>query len=276
MPTSPSPRRGGKVPPPVAPGRSLWPRVAVIVVLAVAAVLVSALPASWVTRLLPPSVRAEDFSGTLWHGSAGHVTVNSRDAGALEWRLHPLALFTLHLAADLHWVKGSFVLDGGLDADRGDLSLSNFQGGGPIGDLRDLGVAPGWAGSATVRLQQLSAELHPGRAALKSATGEISVSDLTLPQLAQGANLGGYVLKFSNPAITPDTDAAATLTDTGGPLSVDAAIQLSLKNRTGLFSGAVKERPDTPPALRSELANLAQLHARDAQGRIPVDLEFTF
>ncbi len=277
MPTSPSPRRRGKVPPPAAPARSsLWPWVAAIGVMAVAAVVVSALPASCVLRFLPGMVRAEDFSGTIWHGSAGHVSVNGRDAGALEWRLHPLALLTLHLAADLHWVKGSFVLDGALDADRGDAALTNLQGGGPIGDLRDLGVSPGWAGAAAVQLQQLSVEMHGGAAVLKSATGQISVSDLVSPQVAQGENLGGYVLKFSNPAMTPDTDAAATLTDTGGPLSVDAEIHLSLKNRTGLLSGAVRERPETPPALRSQLANLAQLHARDPQGRIPVDLEFSF
>jgi len=277
MPTSPSPRRGAKVPPPAAaPARSLWPRVAAVAALAVALVLVSALPASSVTRFLPAMVHAEDFSGTLWHGSAGRVAVNGRDAGALEWHLHPLALLTLHVAADLHWVKGSFVLDGALDVDRGEVTLTNLQGGGPIGDLRDLGVTAGWSGSAAVRLQQLSAEVHAGGASLKSATGEISVTDVVSPQLAQGADLGGYVLKFSNPALTPDTDAAATLTDTGGPLGVDAQIQLSLKNRSGLLSGAVKERPDTPPALRSELANIAQLHARDAQGRIPIDVEFTF
>jgi hypothetical protein len=276
MPTSPSPRRGGKVPPRAAPARSLWPRIAVIAVLAVAGVTVSALPASWAARFLPGTVHAEDFSGTIWHGSAGRFTVNGRDAGALEWRLHPLPLLTLHISADVHWVKGSFLLDGAVDADHGDVTLSNLQGGGPIGDLRDFGMPPGWTGGAGILIQQLSGKFKAGAASLKSATGEISVSDLSAPQLADGAALGGYVLKFANAAITPDTDAAATLTDTGGPLSVDAEIHLSLKNRTGLFSGAVKERPDTPPALRNQLANIAQLHARDAQGRIPVDLEFSF
>jgi hypothetical protein len=49
-----------------------------------------------------------------------------------------------------------------------------------------------------------------------------------------------------------------------------------MRARTGIFSGTVKERQDIPPALRSQLDNLAQLHARDAEGRLPVDLEFTF
>lgn len=276
MPTSPSPRRGAKVPPPAPPARSLWPRYALIAVLAAIAVGVIALPASCASRFLPGSVQAQDFSGTLWHGSAGHLIVNGRDAGAIEWHLHPLSLLKLRADADLRWVKGGFVLNGAVDADRGHVSATGLEGGGPIADLREFGISGGWAGSAAIRIDRLSAQLSAAGTELQSAVGEITVSNLSADQLAQGADLGGYSLKFANPTISPDADAEATLTDTGGPLSVDAAIHLSLKNRTGIFSGALKERPDTPPALKSQLENLAQLHARDAQGRIPVDLEFTF
>ena len=95
MPTSPSPRRAAstskraKVAAP-APARSLWPRVALIAVIALLAVVVAVLPASFANKFLPPALRAEDFSGTLWHGSAGRLTVAGRDAGAIEWQLHPL------------------------------------------------------------------------------------------------------------------------------------------------------------------------------------------
>src|ERR1700727_1201669 len=143
MPTSPSPRRAAKkAPPPAAPARSLWPRIALIGVLAVLAVIVAVLPASLANKFLPPAVRAEDFSGTLWHGSAGRLTVAGRDAGALEWQLHPLALFKLRLDADLHWVKGSFVLDGEADVSRSDFQASNLRGGGPIADLSTFGAIP--------------------------------------------------------------------------------------------------------------------------------------
>ena len=40
-----------------------------------------ALPASLATRFLPPQVQAEDFSGTLWHGSAGRLTAFGHNAG---------------------------------------------------------------------------------------------------------------------------------------------------------------------------------------------------
>jgi hypothetical protein len=277
MPTSPSQRRGAKAAAPAAaPARSVWPRLTLIGAVAVLAVVVAALPASLITRFLPPSVRAEDFSGTIWHGSAGRITAGGREAGAAEWHLHPLPLLRLHALADLHWVKGGFVLDGAVDADREGLAASGVEGGGPIADLRDLGLGAGWQGTAKVRVKELEASWSAAGPTLKSAMGEISVSDASSPQVAGGAELGGYSLKFANPALSADSDATATLADNGGPLSLDATIRLTPKTRTGLFSGTVKERPEAAPALRNQLQNLAQLHARDAQGRIPVDLEFTF
>jgi len=246
-----------------------------ICVLAASAVAVIALPASMLARFLPPAVHAEDFSGSVWHGSAGRIAVNSRDAGALEWRLHPAPLLRLRVVADLHWVKGGFVLDGAVELDRHGIGASDVKGGGPIADLRDLGLGQGWQGSAGIRVKEFKAVFSGAGASVRSAVGEVSVADLASPQVAAGANLGGYSLHFTDPAMTPDTDATGTLADTGGPLSVNAVIHYSARERRGILSGTVRERADAPAALRSELDNLAQLHARDAQGRLPVDLEFT-
>jgi hypothetical protein len=57
---------------------------------------------------------------------------------------------------------------------------------------------------------------------------------------------------------------------------VNATLEVSMKTRSGLLSGTVEARPGASPALQRELDNLGQLHARDAAGRLPVDLEFTF
>jgi hypothetical protein len=250
-------------------------------VLAAIVVVVCVLPASMITRFFPPTIKAEDFSGSIWHGSAGRIAINGRPAGALEWQVHPLALLRLDLLVDLHWVKGGFVLDGTADCTRTRLAASGIIGGGPLADLQDFGLAAGWSGTAGVHLSGLTAELSGDSAMLSSATGDITVSDVASPQVASGANLGGYALRF-NPAHehdappSSDTEMSATLSDTGGPLEVNATLQLSIKARRGLFTGTVKERPDISPALRSQLDSLAQFHARDAEGRLPVDLEFTF
>src|SRR6202035_4094035 len=86
-----------------------WPLILLgIVVLAAATVFV--LPASMITHFLPAQVHAEDFSGSLVHGAAGKLVVNARDAGAIEWRLHPLSLLRMAVVADIHWVKVGFVI----------------------------------------------------------------------------------------------------------------------------------------------------------------------
>jgi hypothetical protein len=237
---------------------------------------VCVLPASLLTLVLPPMVRAEDFSGSIWHGSAGRIIAGGRPAGAIEWSIHPLALLGLQVATDFHWVKGGFVLDGSADITRTRLALSGISGGGPLGDLTDFGLGAGWRGSAGVHIAQLRLDLSPEGAVPTSLVGDITATDLSFPQIASGATLGGYDLRFDDPAPASGTDMSAALRDTGGPLAVNATIQLSMKTHTGLFSGTVKERPDASPALKSQLDNLAQLHARDAAGRLPLDLEFTF
>jgi hypothetical protein len=280
MPTSPSPRRGAKAqspaPPPARP-RSLWPRLAFIGAVAIIVVAVCVLPASLVARFLPPTVQAEDFSGSIWHGSAGRITANGRPAGALEWSLHPLGLARLHLLADLHWVKGGFALDGSADVTRTHFAASNISGGGPIQDLRDFGLGAGWHGAAAVRIASLTADLTADGAVLPtSAVGDVAVSDVSSPQIAAGSALGSFDLRFDDPAAISAAGMKADLTDTGGPLSLNATLEVSMKTRSGLLSGTVEARPGASPALQRELDNLSQLHARDAAGRLPVDLEFTF
>lgn len=278
MPTSPSPRRGARTPPPAPPpdpSRSLLPRLALIGVVAAVAVVICVLPASIAARFLPPSVRAADFSGSIWHGSAGRLTIAGRPAGAIEWTIHPLALLGRRLSADLHWVKGGFVLDGSAEATAARLHASKLDGGGPLADLTDLGLDAGWKGNAAVHVTELSAELTAGGARLTSAVGDIGVGNVAALQIAGGAPLGGYVLKFDDPDAASG-ELTATLSDTGGPLELNAQIRLATQARSGLLSGTLKARPEASPQLRAQLDGLAQLHAPDAAGRLPVDLEFTF
>jgi hypothetical protein len=250
--------------------RSYWPFV-LLGVAAVLAVIVAALPASVVTHFLPPAVHAEDFSGSIWHGSTGKFSVGARQAGALEWHVHPRALLDMAVAADLHWVKVGFVIDAAITIDRHGLVARNVKGGGPIDDLSDLGVAPGWRGTAYVNFSEFKSDF----AKLLTAVGDLKVAHLASAQFANGADLGSYDLVLPEGAIGADGNLTAQLMDAGGPLDAQAVIHFSPTDRTGTLSGEVKERSGVPPALHEQLQNLAQLHARDGQGRIPVDMEFT-
>jgi len=241
----------------------------IVIGLAVAIVAVLAtLPASLVTHLLPAPVQAEDFSGSLWHGSAGRIRVNAREAGALEWRLHPAALLGLTAAADLHWVKVGFVIDAAVTVDRHGYAARDIRGGGPIADLQELGVAAGWRGNADIHLGELRGDFS----APLFAAGDIKVANLTSAQLADGADLGSYELRLPQQSSGGDGNLTAQLSDTGGPLEVQTAINYSAKTRSALLSGFVQARPDAPPALLSQLQSLSR--GRDPHGQIPVDLEF--
>jgi hypothetical protein len=273
MPASRSPNRSAERGAPArgAGKRSYWP-IAIFGIAALLAVIIAALPASMVTHFLPPSIRAEDFSGSLWHGSAGKLTIDARDAGALEWRLHPAALLGMAVALDVHWVKIGFVIDAAVSVDRHGVAARDLKGGGPIEDLRDLGVAPGWRGMATVNISELQGDLDKPRAAV----GVVQVSNLTSPQFADGAALGGYELRLAPGAVTSDGNAAAQINDTGGPLDVQAVIRYSASERIATLSGSLLERAEAPANLRSQIDSLVQLRGRDPQGRVPLDFEFKF
>lgn len=274
MPASPSARASSRTPPPQKRRGALWPLTAVVV-LAVLIVVVVVLPASLVARFLPPEVHAEDFSGSLWHGSANTLVVNSLQAGAIEWHIHPLPLLHATLAADLHWVKLGFVTDGAVELTRDGLRAQHVQGGGSVEDLRDFGVPAGWHGTVHMDLSELALAFAGSRVVPRALVGVVTLADVSSPQFADNANLGAYTVKLANGAITPDVDPGAELSDAGGPLDAHAAIRYSLKDDTVQLSGTVKDRPDAPPALHAQIENLGRLSSLDAQGRVPFELEFT-
>lgn len=271
MPASRSRSRGLKSAAPVERARAFWPFV-LIGVAAIAAVVIATLPASLARHFLPSSVSAQDFSGSLWHGSAGTITVNSRNAGAVEWQLHPSALLKFELAADVHWVKGGFALDAVGRFDGHGFSARNVRGGGPIEDLGTLGMPPGWRGTAAIKLDEIKGDFS----AVSAATGDIQVTNLASNRIAGGSDLGDYDLNIPPGAAAADGSTTAKLSDRGGPVQVQADIRFSPKEHLGLLSGTMMARAEASPALRSQIDNLAQLSVRDSQGRIPVEFEFTF
>jgi hypothetical protein len=248
--------------------RLIWP-IVLLTAVAIAAVVLSALPASMITHFLPPQIQANEFSGSIWHGSSAKISVASRPAGALEWRLRPLSLFSMAVAANVRWVKGASVIDGDVRLERHGFTARNVRGSGPLQDLHDFGMASGWSGNTTLDLQELKGSFDN----LQSAVGTIEVSALASNTIAHAADLGGYVLTL-NPSAGNADMLAATLKDTGGPLAVLADIHYVPSAHSGSLSGTVRERDGASPAVRDALSGLAQMTPRDNLGRIPVELEF--
>jgi Type II secretion system (T2SS), protein N len=248
-----------------------WPLVLLaVVVLSAAAVFV--LPASMISRFLPAQLRAEDFSGTLIHGAAGKISFNARSLGAVEWHLRPLSLLRLAVVADIHWVMVGFVLNGTTEITPRGIEAHDVQGNGPIESLRDLGVAPGWRGTADVAFSEIKSDF----AKLTAAQGKIEVANVSAAGIAEGSELGGYVLQIPPGAVGADGNITASLKDTGGPVELQAQIRLSPGTRTATLSGTLNDRPEASPALRNQIAGMAQLRPRDPTGRFPVELEFNY
>jgi Type II secretion system (T2SS), protein N len=265
MPASRSRNRALKAPPP--PPRRVWP-IALLACVAAGAVVLLVLPASLITHFLPPQIHAEDFSGSIWHGSSGRISLMSRPVGALEWHLHPASLLSLAASVDVRWVKGASVIDGTVRVDRHGFAARDVHGGGPLEDFRDLGRLSGCSGNAKLQLQEVKGSFHD----LESAAGVIEVSALACTNIAGGADLGGYALTLSPGAVADGM--AATIRDTGGPLEVTADVHYTPDSHSGLLSGTLRERADASPALREQVTQLAQMRPRDGSGRIPVELEF--
>jgi hypothetical protein len=244
----------------------------VIAVLAALATVAFALPAAIVTHFLPGNVAMTDLSGSLWHGSAGRLTVNNLDAGAIEWRLAPLALLGLTVAADVHWVKAAFVLDAAVRIRGGVVAAHDIRGGGPLQDLADLGVPAAVRGMATITMTRFEADSTRVRA----IAGDLGIAALSLQSVADGADLGGYALKFGADAVSADGTVTGRLADTGGPLQLGGTVIFTPATHTGMISGTLQERGAMPTVLARELNGIAQLRGRDRDGRIPVDLEFSF
>ena len=189
------------------------------------------------------TVHAEDFSGSLWHGSAGKISVNARDAGALEWRLHPAALLGMAVAADLHWVKVGFVLDGcrqhrsarrqrarrqGRRTHRRSARFGRRGGMARHGGHQFQRTEDRFCQAAGRRRRPPSVESHVAR---KSPTARIW--EATICGCAAGA-------------VDGDGNVTAQLTDTGGPWMCRPS-SLSAKERTGILTGTLRERPERPP-----------------------------
>jgi hypothetical protein len=267
MPASRSPNPGVKR----ARQASRWPLI-LLGLIVLSAAVIFALPASLASRVMPAQVHAEDFSGSLLHGAAGKISINARDAGAIEWQVHPLSLLRLAIVADVHWVKVGFLIDGTAEIRPGDFAAHDIKGGGPIEDLQSLGFAEGWKGTVKLAFTEIKGNFDK----LEAAVGEIEVANISSVRLADGADLGSYALQLGPQSIASDGSISATLKDDGGPVEAQAQIRFSPATRTGMLSGTLKERAQASPALHDQLNNLSQIRPRDSSGRFPVEIEFTF
>lgn len=257
--------------PTTKPARRSYGWLVAAALLAAAGFFVYALPASIALRFLPKDVQASDASGTLWHGSFAQVSLRGHAVGAVEWNIHPLPLLGGKLSTQLRWIKGGFVVAAALEARGTQVYVHDVTGGGAIDDLADLGVSRGWSGNAQVAI----AELRIDDQKIATANGTVTLTALKSPKFGD-ADIGGYELALTPESVQPDGSAIAKVRDLGGPLELNGSLNIVPAQSLLTFSGTLKEREGLAPPLHQELENLAQMRGRDAQGRVPLEIEFAF
>jgi len=223
------------------------------------------LPARVLLGYLPPDINCEDPSGTVWHGTCGQVRGEGLSIAGVSWTVHPMALLSLKLSADLSSADPNAGGSVSVEAIRsGDVSISALRATLPIAG--DASILPAGS-SAIVVLALPSAKIHDEH--LIAAEGTVVVQHLHIAK--PPSDLGSYELQFAPPS--PGPTIGGQLRDLEGPLAVNATLHLQ-PNGSYDIDGTVAARSGAS----DDLAKALQLFLgpADAQGQHTFSLAGTF
>lgn len=207
------------------------------------------LPASALFRWLLPqngAIAVVAPQGTPWHGEARQLTVDGAPLGRLGWQIHPWSLFAGRLDYDLHVHAAATQLDGeAVVKPGGEIALTGVSG------FLDLAPVLAWlqlpGGSAVGRAQLNIDKLVVDGGRPTVMTGRITLDRLHL-LWPKALPLGGYVATFK----TDTKGIHGTARDTGGPIDLDATVNVDTNGRYRA-TGTLAARGNADPLLRQAL-----------------------
>lgn len=242
-----------------------WWSLLLVGVLAYGLFLGLRLPIGWWFERIPPPLPAAlsiaRLDGNLLHGSASGVRWNGVALGRLDWRFAPGELLGARLGYQLSLHGGDHRLNGlATLTPTGTTRLDDLSGELPLALVAELSAQPLLLdGRLALDMDQLllSADGRPQRIA-----GQIRLTEARLRPLPDQP-LGPFRALFEPPI---ETGIAAVLDDQGGPLALNARLQL---RPDGVYriEGRLQARPDSPPQLGNLLAALGSEGAFDLSGR---------
>jgi len=229
--------------------------------------LVALVPATVLTRWLPPDVAASGLDGTVWSGRAASVSLRGRPMGAVNWSCRPWPLLMLEWSCrvDLQPPGGtvSALLSGDFHGE--EIEARDLAGQLPITHFEGIVTPRGWTG--ILNLDVTKARIAGGLP--QDAEGKIVVRGLKAPG-PNGALLGDFELTIGEGAVGTGT-LTGRLADLGGPLHVRGTIELK-RDRSYFASGEVSPGPGAGPEI---LDTLGFLGPPDLAGRRPFTVEGT-
>lgn len=238
--------------------KRLWPLIALGVGAFVVFALVT-LPASIVlSRLTSAGVNASGVSGSIWNGKAQVLQVQGMNVGSVDWNLHVLPLFTLHLNADVKVTRVDGFAQTALSVGPGGkVTLKGLTASLPLAAVNNPQLA-GWTGQLNARFARLT--LVKGWPT--EVDGSLDAVDVTGPP-RKPANVGSYRVVF-DPAASSAEMLQGAISDGGnGPLQINGTVRLKA-DRSYEIDALVAAKPNTPQGLARALEFLGP---PDPQGR---------
>ncbi len=231
--------------------------------------LISQAPAAFLfdqARRYQPGLQTEQLSGTLWRGSAQALRLAPEPANAqrlsrplnLNWRWHPLRLFSGLLGFQVHAAGAELELTAAVAIDRKrQLSFSALDGTISVRRAADLSRLSALMASAALDGQLAFNGMDVGideQGRIVSANGELSLRDIQLT-LGDNLHLGDYTARW----ITKAQLVEAEITDQGGPVELTGVLQLTAEGDYSYrCSGQLGLREGAASAVRQALALLGR------------------
>lgn len=235
-------------------------------VAAFAVFLVAMVPASQLSRRLPPGIAMTGVGGTIWSGHAATLVVDGTSLGAFDWSCRPWHLVILRWSCRITLEPGGGAIDADLSGSfGGEIEARDIRGRAPISAFEGMATPTGWTGELELDVDRIRVVERRAR----DAEGQLFVRALRAPG-SGGQLLGDFNLVVGEGAVGTDT-LTGRLSDLGGPLRVRGAIELK-PDGSYFLSGEVAPGPGAGPAIFDTLSFLGP---PDASGRRPFSIEGT-
>jgi general secretion pathway protein N len=240
--------------------------IAVVGGLVFVGVAVATLPASLLVSHLPPDLKADGVSGSIWSGGADAIRLRGTPLGAINWTADPGALlngrleYQIDLSRPDGFVRGrvAAILGDGLVGE--DIALEL-----PVTTLNPERASTAWQGDlkGTVRLVRIESGWPT------MLGGSFTLSNLKPPGTDQA--IGTFAIEFDPKASTP-TQLVGLVSDVDSPLLVRAQL-IVRRERSYVLDGDVTPKPNAPPEVARAVAFLGP---PDASGRRQFQITGTF
>lgn len=204
---------------------------------------------AWLGDRLGP-VKLEDVSGTIWKGRAGVLALRGEGLGALDWKVHPLALLSARLDLDLDLSGGDYVGSTFASLGGGRLRLQQAQLSMDAQKLQPALDIPSLLLRGRVEFTLAEAELVGGFP--RQLRGEAYWRDAAVAGEAE-ALLGTLRAEFQTAA---DGAIIGSVQDEGGPLSLEGQFRAAL---TGYEADAVLMARDGNPQVIKALRYIGEV-----------------